>query len=87
MKKFLLAIFLIGMIILPAAADRYYVHTQNPLVMAVFEKMHKFPDSFSTELVPAQINMLNKLSMEDIFSVEIKYSLYMLRPQIYGFAA
>ena len=46
---------------LPSA---YYVHSENPALMALFGVSHRFAGVFSTELSPAQLNLIQKFGVK-----------------------
>lgn len=46
---------------LPSA---YYVHSENPVLMALFGVSHRFAGVFSTELSPAQLGLVKKLGVK-----------------------
>ena len=46
---------------LPSA---YYVHSENPALMALFGVSHRFAGVFSTELSPAQLNLVKKFGVK-----------------------
>jgi len=46
---------------LPSA---YYIHSKNPALMALFGVSHRFAGVFSTELSPAQLNLVKKFGVK-----------------------
>ncbi len=63
MRKPLLTVFL-AVLLVPAMAERFYIHARNPVIEAFVPPVHKFPHAFSAELSPGQLKILERFGIE-----------------------